>query len=351
VGEHVTVIARDVGGETVVPVTRVSVPTFWQPLRVHAFDRASARAASMPAAGAFDVVHGFSRTRHQDLYRAGGGSHADYLRRNHHCAGQAARRFSPRHRILLAIEQSVFADVRQRIQCSSRLVADELVSKQGVSQDRIFLLPNGVDLARFGAGRHRDAGRRLRALEDPHPEAGPLWLFPGSGWHRKGLARLMDALARDPGAGHRVWIAGRDRPGPWERRAARLGISSRVRFLGPRRDLEVLYQAVDGVVLPTRYDPFANVTLEAAAAGRPVVTSSANGAAEWLGDEIRVVENFDDPGELAAALDEFASPGHRRSVGEALARQTIGLGWDRHVESLREEYQHIAARRSQAQQR
>jgi len=72
---------------------------------------------------------------------------------------------------------------------------------------------------------------------------------------------LLEAFARSEAQAHRLWIAGRDDIGPWKRRATRLGIADRVRFLGERRDLDVLYQAVDAMVLPTRYDPFANVTL------------------------------------------------------------------------------------------
>jgi UDP-glucose:(heptosyl)LPS alpha-1,3-glucosyltransferase len=301
-----------------------------------------------PTPRPFDIVHGFSRTRHQDLYRAGGGSHADYLRRNHSGIGLFTRRISPRHRVLLAMERNVFADPRQRIQCSSRLVADELIAREGVAPDRIFLLPNGVDLDRFVAGRQREDGRRLRDSEAPRAAGDPLWLFPGSGWRRKGLAQLMEALARDPNARHRLWIAGRDDPRPWQRRAEALGIAARLRFLGERRDLEVVYQAVDGVVLPTRYDPFANITLEAAAAGRPIVTSAANGAAEWLGDAIRVVDAPDDPARLFAALAEFESPERRRSAGDALAKRALDLGWHRHVDSLRSEYDAIVDRNERA---
>jgi UDP-glucose:(heptosyl)LPS alpha-1,3-glucosyltransferase len=345
VGEDVTVIARETASESRVPSWRVFVPTFWQPLRVLGFDRAAARLAYGRPALPFDVVHSFSRTRHQHLYRTGGGSHADYLRRGYGSFGRVARQLSPRHRVLLGIERRVFADPQQRIQCSSRLVADALISTQGVARDRILLLPNGVDAARFGAPRNREAGERLRAREDWPPVGAPLWLFPGSGWRRKGLDRVLAALAHEKARQHRLWIVGRDNPKPWKRRAAELGVADRVRFLGQRSDLEVLYHAVDAMLLPTRYDAFANVTLEAAAAGLPIVTSSANGAAEWLGDDICVVQRPDERDALATALSEFESPERRRAAGKNLARRILEFGWDRHVETLREEYRRIAARR------
>ncbi len=344
-GEDVTVVARETAGDGAVPVERVPASSRWQPWRVVAFDRGAARRTG-PAAGArFDVVHGFSRTRRQDLYRAGGGRHADYLRRTHGPVGRALRALSPRHRILIAFERAVFADERQRVQCPSRLVADRIVSQEGVAPSRIFLLPNGVDVDRFTDERHDAAGRRLRAELDPDPSEGPLWLLAASGWRRKGLAELLTALSDERLRGHRLWIAGRDDPRPWRRRLARLGLAERVRFLGERDDLEVVYHAVDGLVLPTRYDAFANVTLEAAAAGLPIVTTRTNGAAEWLGEDVRLIEGDGHPGELVRALGELEAADHRHALGERLARRARTLDWARHVEALRTEYARIAADR------
>lgn len=345
VGEDVQVIARECTDGRGVPVDLVRAPRFWQPLRVYTFDRGAHARTSARNGRDFDVVHGFSRTRNQDLYRAGGGSHADYLRRSYSELGARARRLSPRHRLLLAIDRHVFSDPSQRIQCSSRLVADRLIEQEDVARERILLLPNGVDLDRFSSTRSRSAGLRLRAAEDVGDGPGPLWLFPGSGWQRKGLLPLMRALARPEVASHRLWVAGRDEDAPWRRRAERLGIAPRVRFLGERRDLEVVYQAVDGMALPTRYDPFANVTLEAAAAGLPIVTSRANGAAEWLGTDIRRVARVDDAASLARALADYACAARRQRDGAALAQAARALGWERHVDALRDEYHAIAERR------
>ena len=89
--EHVTVVCRQVGAPIPagVQVECVAGPRFWQPLRISRF---SVRAARATAHG-FDVVHGFSRTRHQHVYRAGGGSHAAYPegRSPRRIAGRAIR--------------------------------------------------------------------------------------------------------------------------------------------------------------------------------------------------------------------------------------------------------------------
>jgi UDP-glucose:(heptosyl)LPS alpha-1,3-glucosyltransferase len=353
-GEEVTILTR-IAEQNVAPadsavprvnVQRVRVPSAWQPLRVVAFSRASANATRR---NRFDVVHSFSRTRHQDLYRAGGGSHSDYLRRSHSHTGALLRQFSPRHRVLLSIEARVFNDPTQRIQCASRLVADALVADHQVSPERILLLPNAVDADRYGSPAALEGGRRLRSRLDEKAER--IWLFPASGWRRKGLPILFEALARIRDPGLRLWIAGRDDPKPWQATASRLGIGDRVRFLGPREDLEAVYCAVDGMVLPTRYDAFANVTLEAAASGLPIITTRSNGAAESLEGGVSLLEDANDPIALAQAFEPFADPERRRNLGQRAQQMARRLDWSQHVSHLRDEYRRIVEARATRQAR
>lgn len=339
-GENVTVVARAAEPSEGVAWVPVDACGSRHPLRALSFSRAAARATGSQG---FDVVHSFSRTRHQDLFRAGGGSHDDYLRRTHPGFGQAYRRLLPRHRSLLALERRVFADSVQRIQCASRLVADQLVEKHSVARERILLLPNAVDAERFDPGRNAVAGRRLRQQLDEQAER--IWLFPASGWHRKGLDLALAAIACLADPGLRLWLAGRDDPRAWRRRIAQAGLDRQVRFLGPRSDLEVVYAAVDGVLLPTRYDPFANVTFEAAAAGLPVVTTRANGAAEWLSADACCVVEGASIEALAQALRTLSDVEVRKRLGDTARREVAAYHWPGHVAALREEYRRIAAAR------
>lgn len=335
-GTEVHVIARRAVRHPAVTLHPVRAPTFWQPLRVAAFSRAAARAA---AAGRFDVVHTFSRTRRQHVFRAGGGSHADYLERRHGSAGAALRRPLPRHAVLLAMERRVFADARQVIQCNSEMVRREIAARHGVPAERLVVIPNGVDLERFHPEHRAASGRRLR--EAFALGGGLVWLVAGSGFERKGVDTAMAALARGP-AGPELWVAGRDAVGPWRRRAERLGVAGRVRFLGPRDDMEDVYAAADALVLPTRYDAFANVCLEAAASGRPVVTSAANGAADLLRDAGFVVEDPGDVEGFVGALARLADPAVRAERGRRARAIACAHGWPAHAQTLQALYARIA---------
>lgn len=326
-GDEVHVVARRATPRSSVKLHRVRVPTFWQPLRVLAFSHAAAREAPR---GVFDVVYSLARTLHQDLYRAGAGSHLDYLRRRFDAPARQLRKLSPRHAVLAGFEQRVFADASQQIVCNSEMVRGEIAQRHRVAPERLSLIRNGVELEHYAHSSHA----RARVRGELAGGGDVVFLFAGSGFARKGLDTALRALARVR-APAQLWVAGRDDVAAWRRLASALGVAERVRFLGYRPDLPAVFAAADALVLPTRYDAFANVCLEAAAAGLPVVTSGANGAAELFREAGRVVEDPDDVAGFVAALETLHEPATRRQCGEAAREIAAAYGWDSHVAALR----------------
>jgi len=307
---------------------------FWQPLRVLDFSRRSARAI---AAGDFDIVQAFSRTRHQDVYRAGGGSHAVYMERVY-ARPALLRRLSPRHRALLSIEEAVFRDERQTLLCNSKLVAGELAARYGVAAARLAVIYNGVDLERFHPRERELRGARLRSELGLD---GPVALFVGSGFARKGLDRAIAGLAA-AGVKADLVVAGAGDPSAFRRQAEALAIGARVHFLGIRSDVAELYAAADLFVLPTRYDPFANVCLEAMAAGVAVATTPRNGAAELVspGENGFVCED-----DFAPAFRALEDPARLRALGERARVVAEGFGWREHATSVLALWERVRARR------
>ena len=336
-GDEVHVIVRKAKATAAVEIHRTPGGSSWQPLRVMAFSKRAAAATR----DRFDVVHAFSRTLHQDVYRAGGGSHADYMLRAYGPRGTALRRLTPRHALLLGLERRIFRDPAQLIQCGSRMVRGEIEARFGVPGDRLHVIHNGVDSDRY----HPPADHLRAPLPDAAAVDGPIWLFAGSGWHRKGLDTAISALARGRERGAHLRVVGRDAPGPWRELARRSGVGERVEFLGPRRDIDAVYRAADALILPTRYDAFANVCLEAAASGLPVVTSGANGSGELLGEAGIVVDDPEDADGFAAALDRMCDDERRRAYGRRGVELAQSLTWARHIEQLQGLYQKVRARR------
>jgi hypothetical protein len=119
---------------------------------------------------------------------------------------------------------------------------------------------------------------------------------------KKGLDVLLQALTELPQCV--AWLAG---DGPLEAelkaRADQLGVAERVRFLGWRTDRGALLRAADVCVLPSRWEPFGTVMLEAWATGRPLVAAASQGPSALIEHGINgLLVPVDDAGALAAAL-------------------------------------------------
>ena len=329
-GDEVHVFARTAASSRSIRFHQVEVPTRWQPLRVLAFSRSVARAAPRRN---FDIVYSLARTAQQDVFRAGGGSHAHYMDRRYLGPARLLSRVSPRHRVLLALEEQVFRDPTQRIQCNSEMVRRELQSRYAVPSERIAVIHNGVDLDHFHPENQHAYGDPLR--RELNAKETLVWLFAGSGFARKGLDTALRAFALSAQRNTQLWVAGADPPARWRRVARSLGVESRVRFLGFRRDMRTLYAAADALLLPTRYDACANVCLEAAAAGIPLLTSTANGAAELFANTGLAIDDPDDANGFAQALDELSDTALRTRLGTTARAVAEKLSWSAHVRSLR----------------
>src|SRR5205085_9505016 len=121
---------------------------------------------------------------------------------------------------------------------------------------------------------------------------------------RKGLTTAIDALARLPRGMH-LMVIGKGDVGAYRAQASTLGVERRVAWLGPRADVERWYAAADVVVLPTTYEPFGNVHLEALAAGVPIVTTTRAGGAEIVTEACGGVVAPGDPVAMAAAVERL----------------------------------------------
>lgn len=323
-------------------VTRVSASGAWQPWRVSAFSRRVARALDGRRGDGFDVVHSFARTARQDVYRAGAGRHADYMEHAYGRIGSALRRLSPRHATALRADRRIFEDTTQWIQCPSHMVARQIVEGAGVAATRTVVIPNGVDADLYRPGRDGKSAT-LRSIHAPADET--VWLLAGSGAHRKGIAVALRALARVRNEKTLLWIAGRDPVDPWRRAARRAGVAHRVHFLGLRSDMPDVYRAADGLLLPTRYDPFANASLEAAACGLPVVSTRNNGAMEVIDDGGIAVADAGDVGAVVAALETLADPSARAAMAVRARKRAVLADWTSHAERLRNLYEAVIDRR------
>ena len=287
------------------------------------------------ATGEFDLVQSHERIPGCSIYRAGDGVHATWLELRAAQQSPMSRWFTrqhPWHRYTLAIEAKMFRHPALRaVICNSHMVRDDIARRFGVAEDRLHVIHNGVDLDHFHPdlkGQHRTELRRQLGIA----EATPVVLYVGSGFARKGVPQLLQALAGMRHTDAVAVIVGKDKHSRrMQALADRLGLSARVHFAGPQQDVRPWYGMADALALPTLYDPFPNVVLEALACGLPVMTTPTSGAAEILQgrDCGRVCDALDTQAQTLA-LDDFldADPkvlavSARASVA-ALGREDMG---------------------------
>jgi len=209
--------------------------------------------------------------------------------------------------------------------------------------DRIRVIPPGIDLAAWSTPQ-----------KDPPPPAGVprgYYLFTGRVAPNKGLPVLLRAVAAiDPAHRHPVVLMGRD----WGERArleslaATLGISADVTFLGHVEEPGTYRAVVRGahaLVLPSEYEAFGLVLLEAMAAGTPVVATAVGGVPEVLGGGRfgRLVPYGDVPA-LSTALRAVADePAETLRRVTAASEQVRAFDWAVTTQRIRAVYREVAA--------
>jgi UDP-glucose:(heptosyl)LPS alpha-1,3-glucosyltransferase len=278
------------------------------------------------ATGRYDLVQSHERIPGCHVFRAGDGVHATWLE----LARKPFAWLSPWHRYTLAAETAMFCHPNLKaVICNSRMVKDDIARRFGVAGDKLHVIHNGVDLAYFHPGLREEFRVATREKVGAGGTA-PVILFVGSGYARKGVATLFEALACMTTRDAEVWIVGRDRHAARYRALAkRLGVAARVRFLGGQEDVRPFYAAADVFCLPTIYDPMPNAALEALACGLPVATTPNSGAAELIraGENGQVCDAHDAT-ELAIHLDALCAPGVAAAMRDAARAAVAALGAD-----------------------
>ncbi|MCB0918399.1 MAG: glycosyltransferase family 4 protein [Actinobacteria bacterium] len=213
-------------------------------------------------------------------------------------------------------------------------------------RSHIDVIPNGIDLVFWRA----DPEAVAEARRD-YARGGPLLVYVGRLEWEKGVHTLLEALpevlAEHPEA--RLVVAGRGGQGEeLKRLAEHLDLGSRALFPGylPEEQMHGLMAAADVTVVPSLYEPFGLVALEAAALRSPVVVAETGGLAEFAdGDHNALTFGRGDPADLARTIlevlaDQPATQQRRAVAYEALATR---YSWPTITKQTVATYQHAVA--------
>lgn len=276
----------------------------------------------------FDIVHSLERTWPQDIYRAGEGCHIEFIK-----TLPLKEKLNPKNLLTLYAERKTFLHSRY-VMANSERVKREIIRHYNIQENRIVVIYTGVDIEKFNP--KVSTLRRYTRKEMGLGEKDFIILFIGSGFRRKGLLFLLKGFARLDIPYAKLLIAGKGNASPYMRLADALGIRKKIRFLGLVKDIVPLYGASDLLVLPSLYEPFSNVCLEAMACGVPVLTSRINGISEILEDGLGnlIIENPFNAEEIACKITMFASEDLRRDFSIKVRQRVEQFSFSSHLNDV-----------------
>jgi glycogen(starch) synthase len=226
------------------------------------------------------------------------------------------------------------------ITCSSAM-RTEAVELFELDASRVSVVPNGIDGSRWKPSPAAVAEARKRHADD----GAPLLVFAGRLVHEKGVQTLLDALPalRRSHPGLRLLVAGTGvHEGNLQERARKRRLARAVEWAGfvPETDLAPILGAADVIVVPSLYEPFGIVALEAAAVRTPMVVARTGGLVDLVdagiagasftpGDAIELTEAIasvlDDPASARSHADKAARAVRRRYAWPKVAAQTANV--------------------------
>lgn len=222
-----------------------------------------------------------------------------------------------------------------RVIVSAASVRDFYIRQVHANPAKVDVVYNAVDFAQAEPTVSRGVMRRSLELPDDALVAGIIARLT----EQKGHGILFEALASraELAAVHLIVIGGGELQDRLKERASALGIAPRVHFLGARRDLGDLLNAMDVFVMPSLWEGLPLSLVLAMGAGRACVATRVAGIPEVVDDgRTGLLVPPGDSAALGAALAAvFTDADRRRAMGAAAAAAVRPrFNVDRYVESI-----------------
>jgi len=284
----------------------------------------------------FDIIHSMERIFYQDIFRVSDGINPVQMQQKYpHPVVRFIKKIGPRRLALSYLEHRIFVDKGCKVvMTNSELVKRNIIEHYMMDPEKIVVIYNGVDTSRFNPKVKEKYRKSLRERYSINKEELTI-LFVSNNFKLKRLQLVLEALLLLKNNKIRLFVIGTDNHTTYQRWVVNNGLTDQVLFLGPKRNIEKYYAASDIFVLPTLYDAFANVCLEAMACGLPVITTDSNGAADLILDrENGYILKTQRADELAARIKALESESDRVKMGTAAAAEAATFTMKKHLSEV-----------------
>lgn len=263
-----------------------------------------------------DKSIGFGRTYYQDIHRAGAGCHKEYQKNLSWLKKQ-----TPKNKLELELERKLYqGDQTQHYVVNSEKVKKEIEHHYQTDPQKIHIIRTGIDHQIF------------KPLDQEYIKSEtPVFLFVSLDHKRKGLEQLLNSFTDQKA---QLSIMGAPLSKKFQTLINKHPNKDRINFI-PQGDPISHYQSADYYVLPTKYDACANTTLQALACGLPVISSSEDGASEfvtegengWISNSTSYPNNLRSLIEKAIATPQEKYKNMRKNASDSVSHLT----WANHL--------------------
>jgi len=238
-----------------------------------------------------------------DIYRAGDGVHKVFL------SIEKKSRTNLLHPIYLFLERKCFNKAKHII-ANSQMVKNDIVSTYKINPKKISVIHNGIEIKKFNYQKSFDKLSNEFSIKKDQK----ILLYVGSGFKRKGVKEFLQIISKLRNLDIKAFVIGKEKDIEYyQELSLKLKIDDRVIFTGPREDVDDFYTISDIFLLPTHYEPFSNVVLEAMGFENAVFTTKQNGASEVL-DSSFIMNNPSDFSIISAIEELFNNPSKLKNI-------------------------------------
>jgi UDP-glucose:(heptosyl)LPS alpha-1,3-glucosyltransferase len=288
----------------------------------------------------YDIIHSVLPFDFADVYQPRGGSFAEAVLRNaasyQNKIIELYKRTTAftnfRRTMLLRAERKLCKDSNGPVIVAlSKYVAEQFKKHYGIGDDRIVVVQNGIKINKqidvgYADNLHSQILVQLGLKETDNSV---FFLFVANNFRLKGLDCLIKAmqLVSQNATARKAYliVAGNSRINGYRRLAEKLNVHGRIIFLGNVRHIQNALSITDVAILPTFYDPSSRFVLEAMAAGKPVITTEFNGAADLFVNDRhgKVIDRPENIPALAQAISFFTDTNNIRKASQAIVADNL----------------------------
>jgi UDP-glucose:(heptosyl)LPS alpha-1,3-glucosyltransferase len=309
-----------------------------------------------------DIIHSFLPFDFADIYQPRGGSYTEAALRN---AASYQNKFIESYKKITAFlnfrrTALLWAEKRlcknpngPTVAALSKYVAEQFKSHYGLTNERIVVIPNGVNTnKKADASEANKLRSQIMAQLDLKETDNPVFfLFAANNFRLKGLACLIEAMQLVQNATRFAFliVIGSGKLHKYRCLAKKLNVDKRIIFLGHIRHIQDALSISDVAILPTFYDPSSRFILEAIAADKPVITTKFNGAIDLFIDKRHgyVIDGPEDINTLAEAIKFFTNTDNIKKNSQAIIEDNLKekISISRVVKQLQPLYESILEKR------